>query len=319
VLYEGAWGALAQGSREPMTPSAPFEIASITKMFTATAILLLIGSGRLASLSQPLSTVAPRLLLDCGAPPHWHAATLRQLLQHTSGIQCYWQDPAFLQAFTADEQRLWKPMDMLGYAARMPPAADPGVHHYSDTNFVLAGLVVEEVTGMPLGEYLRQAIFDPLGLNATYFNHLEPPFRSPIAHRYEGREDLTLKRRQSADWAGGGLVSTTKDLNRFLLQGLVNGRLGGPSILREMLPDSVPTDTDGVEYGLGLFLIDAEEELGQGARVWGHEGWAHSFVYYDEQAGIVVSGTVNQQDERADPYDAIMAAMAAGRRILKTT
>lgn len=151
-------------------------------------------------------------------------------------------------------------------------------------------------------------------MNDTYFHHPHAgaPGRRRLAHRYEGREDLTDKRRQAADWAGGGLVSNTKDLNRFLLQGLVGGRLG-PALLRQMLGEPVPTDIEGVAYGLGLFVVDAEDELGNGARIWGHEGWGNSFLWYDEQAGIVVSGTVNQQDERADPYDAVVADMVVAR------
>lgn len=159
-------------------------------------------------------------------------------------------------------------------------------------------------------------------MNNTDFNdqRVDGDAPGPLqAHRYEGHEDLTVKRRQSADWAGGGLVSSARDLNRFLLQGLVGGRLGGPGLLRQMLAEPVPTDIEGVTYGLGVLLIDAEEELGKGARVWGHEGWGHSFLWYDEQAGIVVSGTVNQQDERADPYDAVMADMAMARAKLIET
>lgn len=323
LLWEGAWGPLAHESREAMAPSTPFEIASIAKMFTATATLLLIGSGRLASLTQPLASAAPRLILggDGGGssplPPQWHNVTLQQLLQHTSGLQDYWESPEFRRAFDADAQRLWTPWDILEYAARLPSLLPrPHSYHYSDTNYIVAGLVVEEASGMSLGDYFERAIFQPLGMNSTYFNHLEP-YRGPIAHRYEGEEDLTVKRRQSADWAGGGLVSTTADLHRFLLEGLVEGRLGGgPHILDQMKSQPVPTDIEDVEYGLGLFLVDAEDELGQGSRVWGHEGWGHSFLWYDEQAQVAAAGTVNQQDARADPYDAVMAVMAAGRRML---
>lgn len=240
--------------------------------------------------------------------------TLRQLLQHTSGLQDYWELPEFRRAFDADAQRLWTPWDILEYATPLLPR--PHSYHYSDTNYVLAGLVVEEASGMSLGDYFERAIFQPLGMNDTYFNHLEP-YRGPIAHRYEGEEDLTVKRRQSADWAGGGLVSTSADLHRFLLLGLVEGRLdGGPYLSDQMKSQPVPTDIERVEYGLGLFLVDAEDELGRDARVWGREGWGHSFLWYYEQAQVVVAGTVNQQDERADPYDAVMAVMAVGRRML---
>lgn len=180
LLYEGAWGTLANavGIREepmPMTPSTPFELASVTKMFTAAAILVLIGNGRLTSLSQPLATAAPRMLVRGGnGPAHWHNVTLRQLLQHTSGIQDYWQEPSFQRAFAADEGRVWKPAEVLEYAARMDPISEPpAAYHYSDTNFVLAGLVVEEAAGMALGDFFQEAIFAPLGMNSTYFSHAE--------------------------------------------------------------------------------------------------------------------------------------------------
>lgn len=116
-------------------------------------------------------------------------------------------------------------------------------------------------------------------------------------------------------------MSTTRDLNRFLVGGLIEGRLlgaGGGDLLRQMQSEPVPTGMEGVEYGLGLFLIDAEDELGEGARVWGHEGWGHSFSWCAEgvkgaATTLVVSGTVNQQEERADPYDAVMEIIAAAR------
>ena len=141
-----------------------------------------------------------------------------------------------------------------------------------------------------------------------------------LSHRYEGDEDLTGVPRQSADWAGGGMVSSTRDLIGFvkdvLLQG---GREGGKVLSEAMLLDTHLTGEEGVRYGLGLFVLDlVEGEDGVGGRVWGHDGWGHAFMYVyepplmkegEEGEVLVLAGTVNQQDERADPWEAVMVAL----------
>ncbi len=342
LLYEEAWGQTQQGrGGRAMTPQTRFEVASITKTFTATALLLLVTQGLLLGpLTQTLGQVAPPALLTAiAAPPHWQAATLQQLMQHTSSIDDYWADPAFLRAFMADTQKVWTPVDILrGYASKMPPVAASSsssssssfpYYNYSDTNYMLLGLLIESRTGLPLAEVFRREIYAPLGLRDTYFPFLEAPpppaSAAVLSHRYEEEEDLVGVPRQSADWAGGGLVSSTRDLCVFLREGLVHGRLlgngstgkGEEEVGGWMLRQTVPTEEDGVRYGLGLYVVEMEEdEDGLDGRMWGHDGWGRSFAYVYERGagkeGLVVCGTVNQQEDRADPWKAVVGVALKG-------
>lgn len=332
----------------PTLPQTRFEIASITKTFTATTIILLLMTSAPRSdiftilSTQTLQQTAPKLLTSLHAPPHWHNATLQQLMQHTSGIDDYWKNPSFIQAFQKDTQKYWAPLEILGdYAAKMAPLKNQstGSYSYSDTNYMLLGLAIEEMTEKPLRDVFREKIFVPLGLNDTYFPFLQtaPPPPSPpsssassmLSHRYEGQEDLLGVPRQSADWAGGGLVSSTHDLSTFLIKGLVEGKVftqgQGVDILHSvMLHSPAPTEDEGVYVCLGLFLIPlSKEDDGIEGKIIGHDGWGKSFMYFYErdeeggggkggggkETGLVITGTVNQQDERAEPWEAVMNAV----------
>jgi len=150
------------------------------------------------------------------------------------------------------------------------------------------------------------------------------PTAGPIlSHRYESEEDLVNVPRQSADWAGGGLVSSAQDLTLFARKGLLGSRSGGRegvSLANIMMAESVLTGMNGVWSSLGLFVMDLEEEEdGVDGRIWGHDGWGHSFMFVyeppqsDQQHAesdiLILAGTVNQQDERADPWQAIMGGL----------
>jgi len=212
--------------------------------------------------------------------------------------------------------------------------------------------------GKALHEVMDEALWQALGLTDTYFPYLQPgpppplPLPSPpppssvpaaaptfaaaaedegvlqnpvLSHRYEGKEDLTGVPRQSADWAGGGMISSTKDLcnvvkNVLLLEG--GGREGGRMLLDAMLAETHLTGEEDMRYGLGVFELElVEGEDGVGGRVWGHDGWGHAFMYvYEppvmkdggrEGEVLILVGTVNQQDERADPWEAMMVALRA--------
>jgi D-alanyl-D-alanine carboxypeptidase len=155
-------------------------------------------------------------------------------------------------------------------------------------------------------------------MNSTYMSFRErPPAGVAVSHRYESREDLTGVPHQSADWAGGGLVSTAGDLARFIL-GLVRGELFGKETndILDMMLQAVPTEVEGVGYGLGVFVIDAAEE-GLG-RVWGHDGWCNSFMFFSEGLGLAATGTLNQLDN--DWYEHVsQAALLASREMQKPT
>lgn len=318
VLWEGAAGLPWRGSEQAMAPQFTFEIASITKTFTATTALLLAEEGAL-DLDAPLSAYLPaeltRGLLVIDGHDHGPELTPRQLLAHDSGLPDYWTDPpfvtpgvnAFLAAFIADADRLWTPAELIDYARALAPISAPGGgFHYADTNYVLLGLLIEAIEGAPLHEVLRDRLLTPLSLDATYLSYHEAPASNVTeSHRYEGREDLYGQRRQSADWAGGGLVSDAADLGTFFGALADDGVFADPTTSAAMRT-VIPTDWgDEVFYGLGL--IEVELDDGAGA-LWGHEGYGGSFAYSWPEQDLLFLGTVNQTN--ADPWPLIGAALA---------
>ncbi len=294
-ICEGAAGLSGGPGSPPMTPDTPFEIASITKAVTATVILQLVEEGKF-TLDSTVAEVLPAKY----ARGFNSRITIRQLLSHTSGLGHYWEDGprnregnnAFLSAFGAEPGRFWQPGDILQYA-RAIPARRPGASfHYSDTNYVLLGLIIEHAESQPLHAVFRKRIFAPLGMNSTWMSYRQKQRGAAPSHRYEGTEDLHNTPRQSADWAGGGLISTARDLERFL-RGLTSGAVfKNPETLGTMR-EAVPVGEDGISYGLGLYRVRLAGNLGE---VWGHDGHGNSFAYYWPQRDITFTGTLNQTE-----------------------
>ena len=305
VLWQGASGERVRNG-PPMTADAGFEIASTSKAMAAAAVLLLVEDG-LLDLDQPIGqilppgTLPPNLLLIQGHD-YGPDLTLRQCLSHTSGLPDYWYDPpfvlpgfnAFLVDYSLQPQRFWTPQEILPYVADLTPRFVPGTGwHYSDSGYLLAGFAIETVTGKSLRQFYRERIFDPLGMDHTWLRWRDAdPAGLPLSHRYEDGWDMSTKRHNSADWAGGGLASTTADLERFL-RGLADGRLyRHPATLRAM-KSWVPTGEPGVEYGLGLYR--AQLAGGRGW-VWGHDGYGNAWMYYWPKHDVTFTGALNQTE-----------------------
>lgn len=302
VRFLGVSGQIAKGSSTAMATSDTFEVASITKTFTATLILQLIEEGHF-QLETPIGTLLPaelisRLLVLTG---HDYSGeiTVHQLLNHTSGLADFWTDPpfetpgvnAFLADFLADPSHFWPPEEVLSYVPNLYAYGRPGSgYHYSDTNYVLLGLLIEQITGQELHDVIRNRLLAPLGMSDTYLSYREAPTSSLIeSHRYEDDWDMYGKTHQSADWASGGLVSSTRDLSRFM-HALAEGEIfSSPSTLSAMRT-AVPTGMTDVTYGLGIFRI----VLDDGGELWGHDGHGNAFMYYSEGDGHVHVGTLNQ-------------------------
>lgn len=316
LLWSGAAG-LAHEDGPAMEPDFTFEIASITKSFTAITTLMLVEEGSL-TLDGPLRTwldaelTAGLLVVD--GHDFGPELTPRQLLAHESGLPDYWTDPpyvrgeqnAFLRDFLADEDRLWEGRELIDYARALDPIGAPGeAWHYSDTNYVLLGLLIEAVEGEPLEQVFARRLYEPLGMDVTYMRHHEDPASNlEESHRYEGREDLFDNTNQSADWAGGGLVSDGEDLSA-LWTALAADTLFADPATREAMFEFVPTDWgEDVDYGLGLIRVRLDGDYGA---LWGHEGHGGSFAYVWPERELLLLGTVNQTD--ADPWDLLVDAL----------
>jgi D-alanyl-D-alanine carboxypeptidase len=254
------------GTRMPMHATDGFRIASVTKTFVATVVLALEAEGRL-DIDESVERWLPGLV------PNGSAVTIRELLNHTSGLFDYSEDDAHTQAVIADPGRRWSPYELLAVAFAHPPLFRPGTSwSYSNTNYVALGLVVEAVTGRPLEQELQARIIGPLGLRATSFD-VDAAIHDPFAHGYLGPHpglpiaagtllDITTLLSPSFGWGAGNMASNAADVTRFFVA-LLRGRLLPPAQLAEMKTAS-PGNSN---YGLGL-----RKAYTSCGTAYGHEG-----------------------------------------------
>jgi D-alanyl-D-alanine carboxypeptidase len=284
-------------TRRPVSPDGYFRIASVTKAFVATVILRLAGDGRL-SLDDTVERWLPGVVSGNGNDGR--AITLRRLLQHTGGIHDDYPDYTSAEDFYQHRYDTYTPEQTVARAMRHRPDFRPGEDWgYSNTGYVLLGMVIQRVTGHPWHEEVRDRILRPLGLRHTFFPGTSPTLPRPHAESYqrfrpgEPLVDVT-EQVGRLDNGEAGLVSTTADLNRFF-RALLGGRLLPRARLAQM-KQTIPVGEEfeplmpGARDGLGLF----SRPLSCGGRYWGHEGgdsgWISAVaVTADGRRGVTVS------------------------------
>ncbi|MCE7004227.1 beta-lactamase family protein [Kibdelosporangium philippinense] len=243
--------------------------ASNTKTFVAVVILQLVAEGKIA-LDAPVETYLPGLVRGDGIDGR--KITVRQLLQHTTGLPNY---TAYigLEDFEAFRNRYYEPRQLLELALAHPANFQPGERwEYSNTNYILAGMVIERVTGRPVAEQVTKRVIDKIGLRDTYWPGVgDKTIRGQHPQGYGLAKDGSVidvtSLDPSAGWAAGQLISTPRDLSTFFAA-LLDGRLLPAAQLSEM-QKTVPSDMfPGSGYGLGLARIP----LSCGGVYWGHGG-----------------------------------------------
>ncbi|MBM6404532.1 beta-lactamase family protein [Phycicoccus sp. CSK15P-2] len=268
-------------TRAPMTADGRVRIASNTKMFTATVVLQLVGEGKV-DLDEPVETYLPGIVRGNGNDGR--EITVRNLLRQTSGLPDYDTIVSDNGGSLADiAHTYFEPRELVDAALAEDSHFAPGSQwEYSNTNYILLGLLAQRVTGRPIGEQVTQRIIEPLGMEDTYWPEVgEQDIRGAHPHGYyadgpgEPWQDLT-RMDPSLGWAAGQLVATQQDLGRFM-EALLGGELLEPAQLEEMrdtvpAPEFDPGD-DAWEYGLGL----ARTRLECGVDAWGHGGDIQGF------------------------------------------
>ncbi|GAB7042861.1 MULTISPECIES: serine hydrolase domain-containing protein [Catenuloplanes] len=255
-------GDLRTGAKPPR--DGYVRIGSNTKTFTAVVVLQLVGEGTVG-LDEPIETYLPGLV------PNGARITVRQLLQHTSGLANY-TDHLPDESFDAGRHRYREPRELLDVAFAHAPDFAPGAGwRYSNTGYVLLGLLIQRVTGRPLAEQITERVIDRAGLRRTYFPGVgDESIRTPHPRGYLGpdRTDVT-EMDPSWGWAAGQMISTPRDLNTFF-RALLDGKLLGAAELAEMRTtvDASAGLWPGARYGLGL----ASSPLSCGGVYWGHGG-----------------------------------------------
>ena len=322
-------GNLETGEEVP--EDGQVRIASNTKTFTATVVLQLVAEGRV-DLDAPVETHLPGLVRARGADGTavtGEQITVRQLLAHTSGLPDYvrliYTDPADP---TEDLHTYFEPRTLLDLGLSQPALFAPGTAwSYSNTNYVVAGLLVQAVTGRPVGEEITRRIIDPLELEDTYWpGQGEQTVRGehPRGYAFVRAEDGTAvdaplvdvtDQDASAPWAAGALVSTPGDLLDFTTA-LVDGELLPPELLEEMrttvpVPPESSLRGTGEEYGLGLQTFP----LSCGGVAWGHGGDIRGTqtrgAVTEDGRGVMIAVTAGPRDLEAAVHveEAVDAAL----------
>lgn len=297
--WRGAVGVADIDTGRPMRPDYEHRIGSITKTFTSVAVLQQVAEGRIG-LDAPIGDYLPNLVPG----ERGRKVTVRMLLNHTSGIADYIL-PAFPGLVTdpgqaLDEGRFRElvPEELVRLGLAAEPPAPRGTHAYANTNYLIAGLLLEKVTGQDPEAYITENVIRRAGLRHTYFPR-SARIPGPHARMYESFYGTIDPARDYSvydmSWAGtaGAMVSTTDDLNDFYRR-LLGGKLLGAAELREMkttVPayEPAPGQEVAMRYGLGLYTL----KMPGGDWYWGHDGgvfgagtWALSTEDGRRQAAI---------------------------------
>ena len=301
--WDGSSGYADLERRTPVTPDTAFAIASVTKTFTAALIMALREEGRLG-LDVPVSRYLPELRLD-------RKITVRMLLDHTSGLRDFFFHPRIDPVLVGHPSRAWDEATALRYVGK--PYFKPGRGwHYSNTNYLILGLLAAKLGEAPLDELFRTRFSEPLGLSDTYYQPTEAPL-GPAARGYrfattsvkaravdlsDGSARVPFTSVVTAAAAAGGMAASASDLARWA-RALYAGSALDPTSVQAMLEDVARTKRfkPSIPYGLGVQAIEVagRPSLGHSGRLLGFR----SVMRWLPEEGIAIAVLTNQS--RTDP------------------
>ena len=286
--------------KAPADAKSPFRIGSLTKQFTAAAIMKLHEQGKIG-LDDPLSKYLPDFDTE------GHTVTIRQMLTHTSGIPNYTAQPGF---FVKEAPLDLTDEQLLATIKGVPFDFEPGTKWaYSNTNYYLLGMIVAKLSGMTYADYMQQAFFGPLGLTHTRHGATAPiiPERAqgysyrPATHEHLNSAAISM----NVPGGAGALVPTAGDLLRWQIA-LTGGRAVSPASYHEMIASAVPTGQGDAKYGFGLGIGTQ-----MGHQVISHNGGINGFnsvLSYLPDVGLRIAVISNSE---ALPSDAVGNAILA--------
>ena len=303
LVYTHAYGRAHIEPDKAATPDMRYSIGSISKQFTAAAILILQEQGKL-KLDDPVGKYVPGLTRG-------DEVTIRQVLSHTAGYQDYWP-----------EDYLMKPMEqpttgqeIIDRWAKKPLDFEPGTQwQYSNTNFVIAGMIVEKVSGQKLMEFLGEHIFHPLNMRSVW-NSDEAKLTQTDATAYirNALGPLRQATKEGRGWmfAAGELAMTAHDLALWD-ESLIAQKILQPESYREMFTEIKLKDGKGTHYGLGVFVADLN-----GHHDISHSGEVTGFVSDNEvlvDDGVAVAVLTNHMAAGAGDIARLAASTVAGQK-----
>ena len=315
--WSGTSGVADLASGRALSVDTPFSIASISKTFLAAEVLGLVVAGSLR-LEDTAARLLPGVLV--GGRQLDPRITIRELLDHTSGLRDYLIDRRLGLAVEANPRRVWTPAMALAYAGK--PLAAPGVgYHYANTNYVLLGLIVERLTGRTLAQEYRTRFFGPLGMRSASYQGVEAPTaRLATAYRYasvklgagpvdvsDGSPIAPFTSIITAAGAAGSVAASAPDLARWA-RALYGGDVLPPGARLTMISDADTTLTlkPGYPYGLGVqvYTLNGRLSYGHSGRLVG----ARNAMRWFPEAGLAIAVVTNES--RFDPGSVVLDLLA---------
>lgn len=292
-LEQFAVGTKNKASVEPAQIDSQYHAASIGKTMCAAIYGMLVDEGKISfddSIHTWLDDDTLNGLFEVDGVDYSDQVTIRHLLNHTSGVGDYFTGPVksgttMLDIISSDPDRSFTPQKLVAFTREHQHAVGkPGQQfYYSDTGYILLGLILEEIEGKSYADLLQQKLFAPLKMDRSYFmpNHHKP---TDILGIYADGIDLSDKNALSVDWSGGGVVTTMDDLLTFMVA-LENGTLLSDEVYEQMTDFSHPYEK-GIYYGMGMMYFDFSELsflLGSMPDVYGGVGATGSYMLYDSE------------------------------------
>ena len=297
-------------NQAPISEDNPYYIASIGKTFTSMIIARFYERGLIHyhdPISKYLSSEMLYGLFVYKGIDYSREVLIKHLLNHTSGIADFYEDKPIrgksMKALAIEEpQRFWYPEETIAYTRENQKAFSvPGKRfHYSDTGYNLLGKIIEKITDAPFHEALHTEIFNPLGMDNSYFLfYSDPKEKSPfhMAYTFVGDHEVSTYKSLSIDWAGGGVISTTEDL--FLFQNaLINNTLIKQETF-ELCCKNVGTFGFGMDYGYGILLLNIGRMtviLSKRLNMWGNFGSIAAYMFYNPTYDVYIIGSFNHSN-----------------------
>lgn len=266
TVFRSAYGLANVELRVPLAPDMVFRLASVTKQFTAVAILMLMEQGQLA-LNDPITRFLPDY------PTHGHLITIEQLLNHTSGIRSYTD--------MAEWPPLWRKdfsvQELIDFFKNQPMQFAPGKRWaYNNSGYHLLGAIIEQISGDSYEQFIQQRIFEPLGMRQSYYDHPTRIIPKRVAGYQKGPDGYANAEYLSMTqpYAAGALASTVDDLARWDAALTRGGLLQTATLERAWTPGQL-ADGSSTGYGYGWGIGEW-----QGRRTMEHSGGIHGFATY---------------------------------------
>ena len=301
--YVAAKGLADLKTRQSMRADDHFRIGSLTKTFTATALLILAGQKKL-SLDDPVSKYAPWV-------PNGDHITLRMVANMTSGLHNYTEVDSWVGTAFSDLQRVWTPRELVDVGIGHPPDFPPGKGwHYSNTNYVLLGMILEQVSGKKIPQLFADEMFRPLHLTQTIWptsSAMPDPYAHGITMQTLDHEQAdATNRNPSGAFTAGELISTLSDLRTWIVSA-ATGSLISRAMQKERLTwVTLPPMTPEHAYGIGIAINHGW--LGHTGELPGYNCGAHYLP--EKKAVIVVMVNSDIPVGSANPAPAIFTALA---------